>query len=114
MKTPRALDPLWVISFDHSLKGTIKDKAFFCISFPNHPHSGGKLNESEQFALDFLNQISNSFKQIAEEYLEQADQDENQKQQADEIRDKFKSFDLWMEWLQKWQDEQSGDEKKPE
>lgn len=107
MKTPRALEPLWVISFDHSLKGTIKDKAFFCISFPHHTNIlTGNLNESEQFALDFLNQISDSFKQIAEQYLEQADQDESQKKQADDLREKFKSFDLWIEWLQKWQNEQ--------
>lgn len=105
MKTPRALEPLWVISFDHSLKGTIKDKAFFCISFPHHPT--GNLNETEQFALDFLQQINKSFKQITEQYLEQADLDADQKAQANDIREKFKSFDLWIEWLQKWQDEQN-------
>jgi hypothetical protein len=101
MKTPKALsslDPLWVISFDHSLKGTIKDKAFFCISLPSRNKSlTGNLNDSEQFALDFLSQINDSFKKIAEEYLEQADQDINQKEQADDIREKFKSFDLWIE-----------------
>lgn len=116
MKTPKVLDPLWVISFDHSLKGTLKDKAFFCISFPTHAKSlTGNLNESEQFALDFISQINNSFKKIAEDYLEQAGNDINQKEQVEEIRDKFKSFDLWIEWLQKWQDEQtdsdSGDKK---
>lgn len=107
MKTPRALEPIWVISFDHSLKGTIKDKAFFCISFPHHTQTlAGSLNESEQFALDFLSQIGNSFKKIAELYLEQADLDLEQKGQAEDVREKFKSFDLWIEWLQKWQDEQ--------
>lgn len=121
MKTPKtssSIDPLWVISFDHSLKGTIKDKAFFCISFPTHAKSlTGNLNDSEQFALDFLNQINNSFKKIAEEYLEQASQDINQKEQVDDIREKFKSFDLWIEWLQKWQDEQKDhglDEESPQ
>ena len=107
MKTPRALDPLWVISFDHSLKGTIKDKAFFCISFPHHTKSLNNLNESEQFALDFLSQIKDSFKKIAGQYLERSDLDPIQKETADEIQEKFQSFDLWIEWLKKWQDEQN-------
>ena len=115
MKSPKAFDPLWVISFDHSIKGTIRDKAFFCISFP-HQTLPENLTESEQFALDFLSEISKSFKKIAEDYFKQGYLDMNQNEQADEIREKFKSFDLWIQWLQKWQNEQKDsrpDEEKP-
>lgn len=110
MRTPRTLEPLWVIAFDHSKEGkTLKEKAFFCISFPNENKAVGTLDPNEQFALDFLERMASSFKEVTEPILHEAEQDESKKAQAEEIRDKFKSIDLWIKWLRKWQDEKPPD-----
>lgn len=111
MKTPKVTEPLWVIEFDHTLEGkTLKEKALFCISISNLAKAEN-FNADEKFALEFLARITDSFKEITEPFLKEADAME--KPEADEIREKFKSLDLWIKWLRRWQDGKSdSDEEK--
>lgn len=104
MIEPKPRAPLWVISFDQSLKGkTEREKAVFCISLPNDKTVMKTLSDDEAFALKFLEAITSSFKEMTEPVLEDVEQDETKKAQAEEIRNKFRSLDLWIKWLRKWQ-----------
>jgi len=97
MKTPRSCEPLWVISFDHSLKDKpLKEKAFFCVAFPHHIE---EMDENEKFALDFLEKMSASFKDITEIFLEDSNANETNKAESDEIKSRFKNLEQWIKWL---------------
>lgn len=93
MRTPRSCEPLWIIAFDPKGK-TFREQAFFC--FP-------VLEEvdpiDEKLALEFLERLASSFKEVTEPLLEEAEADETKQAQAKEIRKKFKSIDLWIKWL---------------
>lgn len=108
MNTPSFFKPLWVIIFDHSIKSqTIKDKALFYV--PNKKTQSQISLENKRLALDFLEKMNDSFKEITEAFLTEAEKDKNKKPQVNEIREKFKSLDTWIKWLRNWQKPSSED-----
>lgn len=102
MKTPLANDLLWIIAFDHNIKtDSFKEKALFYVPAPQISEENKKL------ALDFLEKMNDSFKEITEAYLTEAEKDDSKKIQVEEIRDKFKSLDAWIKWLRQQQKPES-------
>lgn len=108
MKEPLIIDPLWIIVFDHSIKSdSLKDKAL--LYFPTQQANPQITEENKRLALDFLEKMNDSFKQITEAYLTEAEKDESKKPQVKEIREKFKSLDSWIKWLRNLQKPSSED-----
>lgn len=111
MKTPRSCKPIWIISFDPNLPGkTIKEKALFCTRLPQNTPSA--IDPTDQLAIEFLERISSSFKEISEEFIQSTPLNADGQEQAKLIEEKFKSLDLWLKWLKKWQEE-NPEEKNP-
>jgi hypothetical protein len=108
MNTPRVSEPIWIISFDHSIKGTHKEQAFFHIPFPHIIQFSG----DKHAAINFLEKMNDSFKKMTELFLEEAEKEEINKPQADEIREKFKSLDSWIQWLKDFEQENQNPEDK--
>lgn len=108
MKTPLINNPIWIIVFDHSIKtDSLREKAQLMVPAPEFPNQFSE--ENKRLALDFLEKMNDSFKEITEAYLAEAEKDEEKKPQVEEIREKFKSLDAWIDWLRKWQRPTSGD-----
>lgn len=103
-------NPLWIISFNPSIKPKVacdlREQA--TIAFPPEPEKKGepvknenlpvlKLNSKEQLlALDFLDQLNDCFKAISEEYFKKLDKTPEIETKLSEIRERFDYLHDWI------------------
>jgi hypothetical protein len=94
--------PLWVIHFDRDEDLSWAQKASLEEPLPEGEilPSSDILStpENQLIALDFLEKVNHSFREITEAYFSKV-QDEHTKSQVEDIRKKFDALDQWLHWL---------------
>lgn len=94
--------PLWVIKFEPPLEGIDWQKQAhlqFLGTKKEPPKDSLSSLESQHLALDFLEKINNSFREMTDAYLKKFENDAKQQSQIKEIRQNFESFDQWLDWI---------------
>lgn len=91
---------LWEIHFASSIENSEwLRQAQFILPVGDYPVEILGSKENQLLALDFLEKVNNSFKEITESYLSKISQDEHTQKQVKDIRKKFEALDQWLHWL---------------
>lgn len=93
--------PLWIITFDQN-KGSNNWLESARMNFTTPSIEELLSSKNNEVALEFLEMMNSSFRQITDNYLKQAEKDENLRGQVEEIRKKFDSLDNWLHMIRKW------------
>lgn len=102
MEKQNRKEPLWVISFD-----TSKKEASWLTQAHYRPNL--QITENQRLALNVLERLNESFREVTETYLKEVEGDEKTREQVDEIRKNFESFDKWLLWIRAWLDNMDQD-----
>jgi hypothetical protein len=95
--------PLWMITFDPKIpEKSFQERALFS-SFPSTSSEPLGLHlENNRQALEFLSKVNASLKNMTEAYLEIAENNEEFKPRADEIRERLDILNKWLQWIRSW------------
>lgn len=102
MENPKTNEPLWIIKFQavDSSEKSYRQRAEFS------PKNSSKhllvSMENQRQALEFLDRINSSFKDITEAYLAIAENDESLRPQAEEMRERLNTLNQWLKWIRSW------------